>query len=317
MLRNGPCYCGSGVKYKKCHMKTDKEKTSSTESEIKPPEFGVLTKVSSRGLSHALTTRLFFGISQIRDRVIQKEDSKRSFDRVTAPLFDSIWEAGFSKENVQEIIKRHTENVELGKAAKIENEGRQITVEEDVSVELRVALKGVFLFGGIALSYLNKIATHLGYDIKFLYGNDKEFEQGIKKFLEKNNTEVMRYLVDRIRLEREGWYSSFIKLRNEITHKGWELPKIRYGIKDGKPIVIFPNLSPDLTISNGCQFLFNRLFEFTEDVIALLLVTKLPKTYAMLMIPEDKRDGKMPLKYKIVIAPEIAQKIREAKAEDA
>ena len=43
LSRNDPCWCGSGVKYKKCHMDTDMEKGIAPGKTIKPPP-GVLIK---------------------------------------------------------------------------------------------------------------------------------------------------------------------------------------------------------------------------------------------------------------------------------
>lgn len=290
--RNDKCPCGSGKKYKKCHMSKDNK-------QIGVAEISVLRKMSNKGLPHPLAVRLIFSIGEIKRFALTDQNTIKNFDKFHQQLVESIWEAGYCKDQVKNIIDSHSKNIESGAVARLVND-HQLNIDEDIDVDVRVAFKGVFIYGSIALSYLGKIAKELGYDINFLYGNDKEFEEGIAKFIADNNASLFHFIAGHIREARNNWSNSFLKTRIEMTHQGWQMPEIKYTLKDGKPAVIFPNFAEKVPLSEGVDILYTRLFDFCEDVIVILLATKLPASFAVMHIPEGQRDPAHPVRYKVV-----------------
>jgi hypothetical protein len=307
--RNKPCPCGSGKKYKKCHLETNQKNTTRSQ---KPQvrEISVLRTMSHKGLPNPLAIRLFFGLTEISNHVITHKAEKEAFNKIYGPFADSIWEAGYCKDKVREIVENHTEKVESGEVAKMEN-SNQLNVEEDIAIDLKVAFKGIFLHGRIALSYLGKIAKELGYDLNFIYENEQKFEKGISEFVAKHDSPIIRFIAERIRVERASWYSIFIQTRIEIEHKGWQLPEIKYTLKNGRPAVIFPTFSDNLSMVDGTEFLYRRLFEFSEDVIALLLGSKLPPFFALVHIPENERDESLPKRYVVTPIVNLPKEVQQ------
>lgn len=302
--RNSKCHCGSGLKYKKCHMDLDRKTRTPVQ------QIGILKKMSNKGLTHEQLTRQIFGIGQIKQHVLQDAKQKKDFDDIQVAFLDSLAEAGYCKKRIREIVAEHTVNIESGRAANMQAGSHQLNVTEDVSVELRTAFKGLFLFGDIALSHLEDFGRCLGYEMHFIIGNDKDFEVGVNDFVKKHDLGTIKFLAERIKEEREGWYKTFRKLRVDITHKGWKMPEPKYiptaqGVK-----VSFPSLIPGLDLVEGCEFIFKRLFEFTEDVCALLLASKLPQVFSLMYIPESQRDQSLPQKYKVVLTEEIMEKVK-------
>ncbi|MDE2079439.1 MAG: hypothetical protein KGI73_03570, partial [Patescibacteria group bacterium] len=201
---------------------------------------------------------------------------------------------------VKTLLQKHISEVESG--IKSEIKPGQVNINDNIQLELNLYFKDFFIRGGIALSYLVKFASFLGYNISFIYQKDRDFETGIKKFLEKHNSPLMEFLVDRVRTERVHWYTTFRKTRNDIEHEGWNLPNIKYSLENGQIKVLVPKFTDTLSINEGVDFLWIKLMEFCEEMVVMLISTKLPPHFAIVHLPKEKRDLKNPVRYQVVLA---------------
>ncbi len=256
----------------------------------------VLRQMSQTGFDDGDIPRLIFGISGIRSLVFPPGSSNQEFDKYFGAVMDNLRETAYSKYRLSEILQNHSARLESGEAAEMMPDGKTLNVHEDVDLELNVAFKDVFLRGSAALSFIGKMGVLLGHKITFIYENDKEFEKGSTAFLQENDSDIMKYLVNRIKIERTEWYSKFRKLRDDITHDGWKLPVAEYILLDDKPTAVLYQLGGQ-PLPDAIQILFTRLVDFCEDSIILLLATKLPLFFTVRYVEPDKRTAANPGKY--------------------
>ena len=92
--RDDRCPCGSGLKYKKCHMN-------------KPREVGVLRKAYDMGKEHDFYTRFLFGLGNIRSCVYGR-DKQLEYDKSFSPVFQNLVEMNIVKKKCVALISQHS-----------------------------------------------------------------------------------------------------------------------------------------------------------------------------------------------------------------
>lgn len=118
----------------------------------------------------------------------------------------------------------------------------------------------------------------LGFDIGFIFQNDKNFENGAKGFLaiHPNATEF----VAAIRNERQGWQNALATHHNTL-HSG-----DRRGQKQ------------DLDNPNDARVLFDNVWQSIEENFVYLGEEVIRKGLTIVQVPEDQRDKMVPVRFR-------------------
>ena len=154
----------------------------------------------------------------------------------------------------------------------------------------------------MAFEGLQQIGHFLGHNINFAFEDTTaSFERGKKKYLADHPGEKSEGLVQIIEGHRGAWYRQFLKLRNDIEHRGFKYPEIKYVLDESDQVkVVFPVFGRRTT-EQLLNLLYINLMSFCEDVIVYLLSVKLPPDKVIVVMPEDQQDSAHAAKYRVGI----------------
>lgn len=280
--RNDLCPCGSGKKYKKCHM--------NLRSEV-----GVLRKAYDIGAGDDFYTRFLFGHGNIRTCVYGKE-KQLEYDNSFHPVIQNLIEMKIVKDKCVSVISKHIEAVKTGTDGKYH--GNQIDVNEPIDDELNIFFKDFFIRGQMAVEALIKHSLYMGSNIGFLFKEDeKKFRRGLKNFVLKEDDERFKALSEFIKNHKTVWYESFRDLRCKIEHDGWSLPALKYSLDESLKVKVHIPSFPDKTIIEMLEIYWQNMALFCEEVVVFLLSLKLRDNMVIVYLPEEQRDKQMPVRY--------------------
>ena len=138
----------------------------------------------------------------------------------------------------------------------------------------------------------------MGYDIGFLFQDDKKFEKGCTAF-SANHPEVHAELIERMKLYRTGWQNLLCDFRNEF---------LEHRSKASNSYAGFYSLK-------NAEVLFENVWTAIEDILILLMEPKVPVGFAIREIPEAERTPAMPKKYGWAWAQSTAPPTSDVKQE--
>ena len=253
--------------------------------------FGVLQKVKNTGSSDPFNARLMFQIFELRDKMVKNDSERSEFDRLYTPVLESMEETQDSFLKCKELIINHKKNVEDGSIIKFQ--GEIIEVSESINRELKSNFKDFFVKGNRAITLLIPLFKKYGVSINFLFKNDKDFKKGLTDFSDKHKGSKYSEFVKMVLNDRESWLSKFNKGRQKVE------PDIKYIKNTGGQVVCLIPKVDGLEILDLLDMLWGNLFDFIEDCVVFLINFNLEKPWEIVVVPEDKRDVSMPVKYKI------------------
>lgn len=285
---NEKCPCGSDKKFKKCCMHDW------------IPANGVLAMAYEYGTSDPFVVRFLFQILKIRDIIYPKPAEKEKcliFDDLHTPIFQNLMEARMAKERLSDVISQHKEQIKNRIAGHYDKAQKIIRIDKSVDLETSLFFKDFFIRGTMAIKNTIALADFIGYKISFLFGDDKKFAREKDKFLKTWTTERHSKWLAHMENYRNGWYKAFARLRGEIEHRGFELPKIKYVLdRDENVKVKFP-MFDSMQLDDFLNAEWEGLYRFCEEIIVFLLSTKLPYPFEVVLIPKEKRRPDLPIKY--------------------
>ena len=108
----------------------------------------------------------------------------------------------------------------------------------------------------------------------------------------------MKDLVELLRKHRDVWLLRFEDYRDEIEHDPFQNLKVKYIVESNKVRPQFPMIG-GMRLVEATQKSWVLLFTFVEDVLIYLFRFKLPPQILIGVVPKEKRDPQIPLKYVI------------------
>ncbi len=161
---------------------------------------------------------------------------------------------------------------------------RELVARPDTpATELRAAYSSfyVHLWRACKDRFQKSVPPALGYDIGFLWGNDRTFEAGAAKFLAAH-PEVDAGLVEMLRNDRREWQNDLALFRNEhLEHQ-----------RPVDPALLATFYRPD-----SAETAFENVWQAIEDITAQLLSAHLPLGVELVEIPENERDPIVPRRF--------------------
>ncbi len=257
---------------------------------------GTLKKIKTTGTDDPLNARLMFGIMELRDFMVERDEEKRlAFDKFYGPVLDNMEEAQEHMTRCLSLIEDHRNKVVSGEIIKFQRD--IIEVDETIDKELNNNFKDFFIKGQIALKALSPLSNHLGYSVGFFFQDDKEFEAGKEKFTQLHKDKEVEALLKMLEDDRKKWYRHFREMRVKFEHEGASLPDIKY-VKspEGKVMVLFPTIGK-YQISEYFKIIWFNLFEFVEGIVVSLIAFNLKPPLIIRALPEEQRDKSFPKKY--------------------
>lgn len=307
--RNELCPCKSGKKYKKCCLGKMNSKNIQQEKLI-----SVLRGPIQAGKDNDLLGRFVFGLNPISDFCIAS-DKRKEYSKDYDDFFQNLLETQITKDFYINTLKNHQNSIEKRNPEVIEitKEG-QVNILKPIDNELNIFFKDFFIRGAMTVEGLRKLINKwYGYDIKFLFvDDDKEFEKGANSFkLDKNDPRFV-VLADFIKNHRDGWYRSFKKLREDITHRGFKLPQVSYTYDSSGKLVASINIAinPPQELEKLLDMSWINLSTLCEEILVFIMSLELKQSggmsYAIMRIPEEEREKYFWARYR-VFSPEFPE----------
>ena len=125
-----------------------------------------------------------------------------------------------------------------------------------------------------------------------MFEKQSTFENGVK-ILEKDDPCLAAYL----RMTRK-WSKRLIKIRNDIEHEGWMLPKVKYVEVSETIRADEPEISGQKT-TDFVKFIVDRLICFVEEVTAHCLKERMPEGISVTEIPLSQRESDVPQRFQV------------------
>jgi len=124
-----------------------------------------------------------------------------------------------------------------------------------------------------------EVAKLMGYNIDFLFQNDKTFEVGCKQFL-KSYPKIDSQFIETIKNDRASWFNLMLNIRNNlIDHAA------------GKDQSLLKQLEQNMTLE-AVEIIFDNCWRAIEDFLAIFAVDKTDQKYghAILELSEYRQD---------------------------
>ena len=136
-----------------------------------------------------------------------------------------------------------------------------------------------------------------GYDTAFMYGKDAKFTQGIEIIKERDPK-----FADYLAKNRMDWANSFIRLRNEMEHDGWQLDEIGFYLQQNTGIVeiAMPQIMK-MPFLKYMERTICQLMSYIENTIVHCMQAAIKKPVYVFEIPEESRDHANPVRFDITL----------------
>ena len=231
-------------------------------------------KYANVGSNQPFLARIWGGLSEIVSNLDLTDKEKELLNNLIGDMVTDLIQASQSLEEIK--------NIESGK-------------KEKVISELEKQYKDLYDYCWRAYKdKMQKIVLFLGFNLSFLFKNEKEFIKNIKKFKLENpavNKDFDLMLIN----DRKTWQNKLATFRNDfIQHK-----KLDYKEQNK-----FFNIQAAETIFSNC-------WQAMEDILVNIFILKLNKNFRIVEIPSEKRDKAYPKRFKVTFNQEIEKNFQE------
>lgn len=213
---------------------------------------------SDVGMGELFMSRLYHFQDHILNGLFSTQKIKEIQEAILRVLFDGL-EPAF--RSLRELRKEWLDK-------KIPEKKKRQDIENIYSY-LTIAFKDRF----------QGVAKLMGYDIGFLFQNDKNFEAGCEQFL-KSYPKIDSQFVVMIKNDRASWFNLMINVRNNaIDHAA------------GKDSTLLKQLEQNMTLE-AVEKIFDNCWRAIEDFLAVFAVDKtdLKYGYAIFELSEYRQD---------------------------
>ncbi len=259
---------------------------------LEPSKF-VIQKISDEGTRSPFIARLHVGIMNLRDMVFPDDVLRKKFDEPYEKIIETLLNARRTSQNISQIINNHINKLTEGQIGYLR--GNSIQITETIDSELRREAETFVNSSVRVLKYgMQEITKILGIDIGFLFKKQNSFEKEIE-ILKKDEPLLAIYLK-----EARKWSEQLLDVRNDIEHKGWSLPKMRYHESSGIIKAEEPAVAGQ-KVTEFTKFILDRLICFVEEVITHCLKEKMPESITVTEIPLSSRKVDIPKRFEITL----------------
>lgn len=219
--------------------------------------------------------------------------------RISLSLLNLVDNLPFDEKHKNEIKKWIFEIfTELDSAYSELLEVQKLEGDSNVAINTKKA-KYQNLYSSLWRAYkdrFQKACAAIGYDIGFLFKDDKNFEKESVYFV-RNHPEIKERFRKMLKIDRRIWQNGLSDFRNKyIEHKeiGESIEQIFYKHDSAKNI-------------------FDNVWQAIEDTMVIFIAAKLKEPLTIVEIPEEKRDPACPERFKVGLTPKAYESLKNAK----
>lgn len=255
----------------------------------------VMAKTLDEGVSTPLIARLHFSLLIFRDQAEPGSVNVDEFDKAIKAIFDNVLTVRNAARTVIGVIDRHIAGLTNGTSGQIQGNSIRIfgSIEMPIREEVEKLLNNVSRTLRVGMKSL---FASFGEDLDFFLKKQSTFDTGIL-LLSQTDAPLAEYL----KKSRVGWTDMVSRLRNdELEHGTGLFNRITYRIVSGRIEFDEPNLG-GMPVRAFCDFVFNQLAKFVEELTVYLLQKKLPKGFIYNEIPIADRKPSQAVRFQMGI----------------
>lgn len=227
----------------------------------------VLQKLFDEGMTSPYRARLWNGMMELRDGIISDRSLKKPFDDGYEPIVKALDKARETAREIHTLVSDHKEALKKPGAV-VFGPNDQITVHVAVNPALDRRFDSFTVFAHRAMKLTQQVVRDIGrLNIGFLFQPAQKFERA-RNIMRTSHPELADYL-DTV---RQKLTEPLVQLRNDIEHKGWNMPGIQYRIHN-QQIEIGEYMIGALSFTDYVNHVFNGAVRFVEDMTAYALKT--------------------------------------------
>ena len=251
----------------------------------------IIQKFADEGSRSPFMTRLFIGVTRLRDQVYFDKGQIDAFDNSYNFALTTMLDTRTLAAEIASLIRDHSSRVANGNIAKIA--GSTIRIEESIDRDLRTKVEAFLVAAARVLKKgMQEYGVFLGTNIGFLFKKEDTFLREIAN-LRASDPLLADYLVS-----VRAWSEPLQLTRNGIEHADWKPPKIIYR-KVGQGVEAVEPELVQMSVSRYVDFITDRLACFIEEFSGHCLQRKLPQELALTEIPSGERVPELPERFHI------------------
>jgi hypothetical protein len=259
-----------------------------------------IQKVRDEGSSEPFIARLWLGILEIRDQVLQfgsddPASARNAFDRDYQPVLDALETLRTAAGNIQSLIAEHRQKIESGEAVSFQPNA--VAIIESIEVPLRDTVSMFLNAGARVLKGIQPLLDRFQIPIWCLFMKEANFQKGLEDLRAKGHARVADYLS----AVRTSWSEQFMERRNALEHKGWRPSPVVYRV-DGKRIAMIEPDIDGVPASEYADRMSNRIIGFVEDLLVYAFSMMLPAPVILIEEPAIERDPARPTRFQLSLA---------------
>jgi hypothetical protein len=251
----------------------------------------VFQKFADEGSRSPFMTRLFIGVTRLRDQVYFDKASIDAYDNAYNFALTTMLDVRALAAEIVTLVQNHSSQVSSGAIAKVA--GNTIRIDESIDRALRTKVESFLVAAARVLKKgLQEYSVFLGSNIGFLFKKETTFLNEIAT-LRTVDPLLADYLVS-VRT----WSEPLQLTRNSIEHAAWVPPKITYRQVGQKVEALEPQLV-QMPVSQYVDLITDRLSCFIEEFSVHCLQQKLSQEITLTEIPAEKRVPELPERFHI------------------
>jgi len=244
------------------------------------------------GTSNPIVARTSLGLFEIIEFSSLSKDKKED---LKSSCYEIMKLLVLAEKNAQPIIEE-IERI-LAEISKVgistQSHGRCINVPSALNIEHSRSF----------IKYAKQVLQKVAENINIIFGksyNGPRFDIIRDDFVKEFGNDC---IVTKLLIDDQLWIKEIIDLRNEDEHPKTGKPYCsNFDVnrdKDGRVIVTLPKFFNGIQIASGLKAYSYNLLTFAEEITAYSLLKFFPKIATIYEIPEDQRNIKAPIRFRI------------------
>jgi hypothetical protein len=228
---------------------------------------------------------------ELRDGVIVDPSIKKRFDDHYEPVIKALDKARETAREIRTLVNDHEKALKQpGAVVGGPGDGLIVNIAVNPILDRRFDSFTVFAYRALKLTqYLVKDVS--GLDIGFLFRSEANYAKGLS-VMRSSKPELADYL-DAV---RQQFADPLARLRNDIEHKGWNMPGMHYRMHEDQLQVGKVQIQ-GLSFTSYVDHVVIGTIRFVEDMTTYALKTILPAPRAVIELPEVQRASGNPKRF--------------------
>lgn len=255
----------------------------------------VVQKIGSEGTSSPFVARMWAGLVEVRDWVMEKDAERQEFDKFFEHVIAGAQDVREAASEIRRIWSIHADDLATGRI--VSRYGAQTHVSESIDRPLSAAVDTLLVASTRTIkTALQKLTVHLGRDIGFLFKAENAFQTGLTR-LSETDPALAGYLA-----AARTWTEPLVTARNALEHALAATIKVRYAIDHQSVSMIEPELL-GAPLHRSAEATVERLLCFVEETVVHCLALKMVAAMGIHEIPIAARDANFPRRFQLTVRP--------------